>query len=333
MAGLVVTVTSGKGGVGKTTAVANLGAALAKQGNKVVCVDADIGLRNLDVVLGLENRIVYDLVDIVEGRCRLRQAMILYLIPAAQTRDKSAVSPSDMVRVCEELRLEHDWILVDSPAGIERGFRNAIAPADIIVVITNPEIAAVRDADRIIGLIEAEEKGPALLIINRIKPDMVRRGDMLSADDVVELLAVELIGLIPEDQNVITSTNRGMPVTLDGHSKAGQAFTNISMRLQGGEVPFMAMDDGGGLFKKLAGRDSRSADHAKERMKLVLINDRTDISSRDMENLKDELITVISRYVEIDTSSVNIQMSHEGRKQRLIADIPIVATGRRRVRQ
>ncbi len=267
MAGIVVTVTSGKGGVGKTTAVANLGAALAKQGYKVVCVDADIGLRNLDVVLGLENRIVYDLVDIVEGRCRLRQAMIrdkrlpeLYLIPAAQTRDKSAVSPSDMVRVCEELRTEHDWILVDSPAGIERGFRNAVAPADMVVVITNPEISAVRDADRIIGLIEAEEKGPALLIINRIKPEMVRRGDMLSSDDVVELLAVELIGMIPEDANIITSTNRGMPVTLDGHSRAGQAFTNISMRLQGKSVPFMAMDDGGGIFNRLA-RMIRSGDN------------------------------------------------------------------------
>jgi len=267
MAGIVVTITSGKGGVGKTTAVANLGAALAKQGHKVVCVDADIGLRNLDVVLGLENRIVYDLVDIVEGRCRLRQAMIrdkrmpeLYLIPAAQTRDKSAVSPSDMVRVCEELRLEHDWILIDSPAGIERGFRNAIAPADMIVVITNPEISAVRDADRIIGLIEAEEKGPALLIINRIKPEMVRRGDMLSPDDVVELLAVELIGMIPEDQNIITSTNRGTPVTLDGNNRAGQAFTNISKRLQGQEVPFMAMDDGGGILNKLA-RMIRSGDN------------------------------------------------------------------------
>ena len=187
MTGKVITVTSGKGGVGKTTATANMGAALADLGHKVVCIDADIGLRNLDVVLGLENRIVYDLVDVVEGRCRLRQAMIrdkrlpeLYLIPAAQTRDKSAVSPSDMVRLCDELRPECDWILIDSPAGIERGFRNAVAPADIVVVVTNPEVSAVRDADRIIGLVEAEEKGPARLVINRIKPDMVRRGDMLS---------------------------------------------------------------------------------------------------------------------------------------------------------
>lgn len=258
MAGKVITVTSGKGGVGKTTATANLGAALAAEGARVVCVDADIGLRNLDVVLGLENRIVYDIVDIVEGRCRLRQALIrdkrlpeLYLIPAAQTRDKSAVSPSDMVRLCNELREEHEWILIDSPAGIERGFRNAIAPADIVLVVTNPEVSAVRDADRIIGLIEAEEKGPAQLVINRIRPGMVRRGDMLSPEDVIELLAVKLIGLIPEDENIVTSTNRGMPVSLNGKSRAGQAFRNIARRLNGEEVPFMDLEEDG-FFGKLA---------------------------------------------------------------------------------
>lgn len=259
MVGKVVTVTSGKGGVGKTTATANLGAAFASDGNKVVCVDADIGLRNLDVVLGLENRIVYDLVDVVEGRCRLRQALIrdkrlpeLFLIPAAQTRDKSAVSPSDMIRLCDDLRQEFDWVLIDSPAGIERGFRNAIAPADIVLVITNPEVSAVRDADRIIGLIEAEEKGPARLVINRIKPDMVRRGDMLSADDVIELLAIELVGLIPEDENVITSTNRGLPIALNGKSRAGQAFRNIAKRLRGENVPFLEMADEGNFMGRLA---------------------------------------------------------------------------------
>jgi len=258
MAGKVITVTSGKGGVGKTTATANLGAALATTGQRVVCVDADIGLRNLDVVLGLENRIVYDLVDVIEGRCRLRQAMIrdkrlpeLYLIPAAQTRDKSAVSPSDMVRLCEDLRSEADWILIDSPAGIERGFRNAVAPADVVIVITNPEVSAVRDADRIIGLVEAEEKGPARLIINRIKPEMVKRGDMLTVNDVLELLAVELVGMVPDDEMVITSTNRGLPVVLDGKSKAGQAFRNIARRLNGESVPFLSMDEGGNLFNRL----------------------------------------------------------------------------------
>jgi septum site-determining protein MinD len=258
MTGKVVTVTSGKGGVGKTTATANVGAALASIGHKVVCIDADIGLRNLDVVMGLENRIVYDLVNVIEGSCRLRQAMIrdkrlpeLFLIPAAQTRDKSAVSPSDMVRLCDELRPEFDWVLIDSPAGIERGFRNAVAPADIVLVITNPEISAVRDADRIIGLVEAEEKGPARLIINRIKPEMVRRGDMLTVEDVIELLAVELIGMVPDDENVLFSTNRGTPVVLDGKSKAGQAFRNISRRLQGEQVPFMNLDEESGFFGRL----------------------------------------------------------------------------------
>jgi septum site-determining protein MinD len=259
MPGKVVTVTSGKGGVGKTTATANIGAALASNGKKVVCIDADIGLRNLDVVLGLENRIVYDLVDVIEGRCRLRQAMIrdkhlneLYLIPAAQTRDKSAVSPSDMVRLCDELRPDYDYIMVDSPAGIERGFRNAIAPADIVLVVTNPEVSAVRDADRIIGLIEAEEKGPARLVINRIKPEMVKRGDMLSADDVLELLAVELIGLIPEDEHVVMSTNQGLPIVLNGKSKAGEAFRSIARRLDGEDVPFPPLEEDGGIFKRVA---------------------------------------------------------------------------------
>ncbi|MFN2198521.1 MAG: septum site-determining protein MinD [Anaerolineales bacterium] len=259
MSAKVVTITSGKGGVGKTTTTANLAVALAADGYKVTCIDADIGLRNLDVVLGLENRIVYDLVDVIEGRCRLRQAMIrdkrlpeLYLIPAAQTRDKSAVSPSDMVRLCNELRGEVDWILVDSPAGIERGFRNAIAPADSVIVVTNPEVSSVRDADRIIGLIEAEEKGPARLIINRLKPNMVKRGEMLSTEDVVELLAIELVGIIPEDEEVVISTNRGTPVAMDGKNRAGVAFRNIAQRLQGQAVPFIDLEEQSGLFGRIS---------------------------------------------------------------------------------
>ena len=258
MTAKVITVASGKGGVGKTTTTANLAVALASFGQKVVCIDGDIGLRNLDVVLGLENRIVYDLVDAVEGRCRLKQAMIrdkrlpdLHLIPAAQTRDKSAVSPADMIRLCDELKPEHDWILVDAPAGIERGFKNAVAPADSVLVVTNPEVSAVRDADRIIGIIEAEEKGPARLIINRLNPSLVRRGDMLNAEDILELLAIELIGIIPEDENVIISTNRGQPIALEGKGKAGQAFQNIAHRLMGETVPMMKFDEKPGVFGRL----------------------------------------------------------------------------------
>lgn len=242
----VVTVTSGKGGVGKTTLAANLGTALAMRGQRVVVIDADVGLRNLDVMLGLENRIVYDLVDVIEERCRLRQALVrhkqlskLYLLPAAQTRDKSAVQSEDMVRICDELREEHDIILIDSPAGIERGFRYAMEPADEVLIVTNPEVPAARDADRVIGLIEAEEKGPARLVINRVKPDMVERGQMLAIADVVELLAIELIGVIPEDQDVLIAANHGQPLTLSSnHSRAGHAFHNVARRLLGEDVPF-----------------------------------------------------------------------------------------------
>jgi len=260
----VITITSGKGGVGKTTATANLAVALATEGSKVVCIDGDIGLRNLDVILGLENRIVYDIVDIIEGRCRLKQAMIrdkklpnLYLIPAAQTRDKNAVSPSDMNRLIKDLRPDFDFVLIDSPAGIERGFRNAIAAADRVIVVTNPEISAVRDADRVIGILEAEDKGPGALIINRLNPILVRRNDMLSAEDVLDLLAVELIGIVPEDENVIIGSNRGAPVASDPKSKAGQAFRNIAKRLKGETVPFLDLESTGSLWERiqrLAGR-------------------------------------------------------------------------------
>jgi septum site-determining protein MinD len=257
--GRVVTVTSGKGGVGKTTTTANLGVALARMDKKVVLIDADIGLRNLDVIMGLENRIVYDLVDIVEGRARLRQAMIkhkqfpeLYLIPAAQTRDKTAVSPADMIRLTDELRKEFDFILIDCPAGIERGFRNAIAPADEVLIVTNPEVSAVRDADRIIGLIEAENKGPARLILNRVKIDMVKKGEMLSADDVTDILAIKIIGIIPEDEAVIPASNSGVPITLNPNSKAGLALQNIARRLNGEDVPFMQLESNNTFLQRLS---------------------------------------------------------------------------------
>lgn len=260
----VITITSGKGGVGKTTAVANLATALAMDGKKVVCIDGDIGLRNLDVVMGLENRIVYDIVDVIEGRCKLKQAMIrdkhypnMYLIPAAQTRDKNAVSPSDMIRICNDLRADSDFVIVDSPAGIERGFRNAIAAADRVLVVTNPEVSAVRDADRVVGILEAEEKGNPSLIINRLNPAMVRNNDMLSAEDVLDLLGIHLIGIVPEDESVIIGSNRGAPVVTEPKSRAGQAFRNIAKRLQGQDIPLMDFDNQGGLWgaiQRLTGR-------------------------------------------------------------------------------
>jgi septum site-determining protein MinD len=250
MSATIITITSGKGGVGKTTATANLSAALAMRGKQVVAIDADIGLRNLDVVMGLENRIVYDLVHVVEGTCRLRQAMIkdkrlegLYLIPAAQSRDKSAVSPRDMIEVCRQLRPDFDFVLIDSPAGIEQGFKNAVAPADQVLIITTAEVSAVRDADRIIGLVEAEEKGPPRLIVNRLRPDMIQRGDMLDTTDVLDVLAIDLLGIVPDDESIIISTNRGMPAVMENNSRAGRAFRNIADRLLGQDIPFMEMED------------------------------------------------------------------------------------------
>ena len=233
--------------------------ALAELGRKVTCIDSDIGLRNLDVVLGLENRIVYDVVDVIEGHCKINQAMIrdkrfenLFLIPAAQTRDKNSVTPAEMIDLCESIRPEMDFILIDSPAGIEGGFKNAIAPADEAIVITNPDVSAVRDADRIIGLIEAAEKGPARLILNRINPEMIKRGDMMEADDVLELLAVKLLGIIPEDENVLVSTNKGQPVVLNPKSRAGQAFKNVALRLTGQDVPFVDLSQKDDFIKRIS---------------------------------------------------------------------------------
>ena len=248
--------TSGKGGVGKTTLTANLGVALAMMGKKVVNIDADIGLRNLDLIMGLENRIVYDLIDVVEGKCKLRQAMVrhkqfpaLFLLPAAQTRDKMALRPEQMMKVVEALKTEFDYVIIDSPAGIERGFQNAIAPADEALVVTNPEVSAVRDADRIVGIIEAKKKKiPTYLVLNRVKPDMIKRGEMLSAEDVVEILSIKLIGIVPEDETVLIAGNTGSPGTA---ARASIAFQNIARRLEGEQVPFMEMDRSPGLIRKL----------------------------------------------------------------------------------
>lgn len=256
--GEVIVVTSGKGGVGKTTSTANIGTGLAKLDKKVVLVDTDIGLRNLDVVMGLENRIVYNLVDVVEGNCRIKQALIkdkrypnLYLLPSAQTRDKNAVTPEQMKKLADELKEEFDYILMDCPAGIEQGFKNAIAGADRALVVTTPEVSAVRDADRIIGLLEANEVKQTHLIVNRLRPDMVKRGDMMSSEDVVEILAVDLIGIVPDDENIVISTNQGEPL-VGTDTLAGQAYLNVCRRIMGEDVPYLDLNGKQSLFNKLA---------------------------------------------------------------------------------
>lgn len=256
--GKSIVITSGKGGVGKTTTTANIGTGLAQIGRKVCLVDADIGLRNLDVVMGLENRIVYDLIDVVEGHCRVRSALIkdkrfdnLFLLPAAQTREKDAVNPEQMEKLITELKQEFDYVLVDCPAGIEQGFKNAIAGADRAVVITTPEVSAVRDADRIIGLLEANEiKNPAL-IVNRVRPDMVKKGDMMSIEDIIDILAIQLVGVVPDDENIIISTNRGEPAVSENKSMAGQAYRNITRRILGEDVPFMDLAGQGNFIAKV----------------------------------------------------------------------------------
>lgn len=257
--GEVIVVTSGKGGVGKTTTSANVGTGLAKMDKKVVLIDTDIGLRNLDVVMGLENRIVYNLVDVVEGNCRIKQALIkdkrypnLYLLPSAQTRDKTSVTPEQMKKLTEELRKEFDYIILDCPAGIEQGFKNAIAGADRALIVTTPEVSAIRDADRIIGLLEANELKKIDLVVNRLRMDMVKRGDMMSIDDVVDILAIKLIGAVPDDEQIVISTNNGEPL-VGSDSVAGKAFMNICRRVMGEDIPFLELDGNQGLFAKLSG--------------------------------------------------------------------------------
>ncbi len=254
----VIVVTSGKGGVGKTTTSANVGTGLANLGFKVVLIDTDIGLRNLDVVLGLENRIVYNLVDVVEGNCRIKQALIkdkryqnLYLLPSAQTKDKTSVNPEQMKKLTDELREEFDYIILDCPAGIEQGFKNAISGADRALVVTTPEVSAIRDADRIIGLLEANEMKKIELIVNRIRMDMVKRGDMMSINDVVDILAIDLIGAVPDDENIVVSTNNGEPL-VGSNCLAGKAFANICKRITGENVPMLNLEENVGFFGKLS---------------------------------------------------------------------------------
>ena len=259
MTGRVIVITSGKGGVGKTTTSANIGTALAKAGNKVVLIDTDIGLRNLDLLLGLENRIVYTIVDVVEERCKLKQALVkdkknpnLALLAAAQTRDKTSVNSEQLKDICEQLKKKYDFIVVDCPAGIEQGFQNAVAGASEAIVVTTPEMSAVRDADRIIGLLEAKEEIESYkLLINRVRPNLIESNDMMSVEDVVEILSAQLIGVIPEDTGIITSTNKGEPIVNDEDSLAGQAYRNVAKRIMGEDVPLLDLRQPKGFVEKI----------------------------------------------------------------------------------
>jgi septum site-determining protein MinD len=259
--GEAIVVTSGKGGVGKTTTSANLGTSLALQGKRVCLVDTDIGLRNLDVVMGLENRIIYDLVDVVEGRCKIHQALVkdkrfedlLYLLPAAQTTDKNAVNPSQMKTLIEELKQEFDYVVIDCPAGIEQGYKNAVAGADKAIVVTTPEVSAVRDADRIIGLLEKEENVEApKLVINRIRNHLMKNGDMLDVDEITTHLSIELIGIVADDDEVIKASNHGEPIALNPNSKASISYRNIARRILGESIPLERLEnDSTGVFTKI----------------------------------------------------------------------------------
>src|SRR5574344_1391306 len=259
MTGRVIVITSGKGGVGKTTTSANIGTALAKDGSSVVLIDTDIGLRNLDLLLGLETRIVYTLVAVVDDRCKLKQALVkdkknpdLCLLAAAQTRDKTSVTQEQLKNICEELAKDFDFVLVDCPAGIEKGFQNAVAGASEAIVVTTPEMSAVRDADRIIGLLEAKEEVESYkLLLNRVRPNMIQANDMMSVDDVVDILSCSLIGIIPEDTGIITSTNKGEPIVNDEKSLAGQAYQNVAKRIMGEEIDFLNLDEPQGVVAKI----------------------------------------------------------------------------------
>jgi len=257
--GKTIVITSGKGGVGKTTTTANIGAALAMFGKSVVVVDADIGLRNLDVVMGLENRIVYNIVDVIEGKCRIKQALIkdkryegLYLLAAAQTKDKDCINPIQMKKLCQDLQESFDYVIVDCPAGIENGFKNAIAGASQAIIVTTPEISAVRDADRIIGLLEASGLYQNYLLINRVRPDLIKKGDMMDINDVIDILSLSLIGVVPDNKDIVVSTNKGEPIASNDKSLAGKAFKNIAARIMGQNVPFLDMKDNTSVLVRFA---------------------------------------------------------------------------------
>ena len=256
--GEAIVITSGKGGVGKTTTTANLGTALALLDKRVCLIDTDIGLRNLDVVMGLENRIIYDIIDVIQGRCKLKQALIkdkrfdcLYLLPAAQTSDKTALTPEGMEEIVAELTEEYDYVLIDCPAGIEQGYKNAVAGADKAIVVTTPEKSSVRDADRIIGLLEKEDIESPLLVVNRIRNHMVKNGDMLEVEEIVQILSIDLLGIVADDDEVIKASNHGEPVVFHPNTKASIAYRNIARRVLGETVPLLSLEEEKGIFARI----------------------------------------------------------------------------------
>ena len=354
MSGRVIVITSGKGGVGKTTTNANIGTALARAGKKVVMIDTDLGLRNLDLLLGLENRIVYTIVDVVEERCKLKQALVkdkknpnLCLLAAAQTRDKSAVTEEQLKDICEKLKKDFDFILVDCPAGIEQGFQNAVAGASEAIVVTTPEMSAVRDADRIIGLLEAKEEIKSYkLLLNRVRPNLIKSNDMMSVDDVVEILSADLIGIIPEDTGIITSTNKGEPIVNDEKSLAGKAYNNVARRIIGEDVPFLNLEEPQGvmakikkfrmilanLYNKVLGffrqtekeAEESSKDTARNRLRVVLMQDRTNLTPELMERMRKELVELLSKYVEMDKEALELNLEQDGDQVALMLSIPVI---------
>ena len=321
---------------------------LAMRGKNVVLVDTDTGLRNLDLLLGLENRIMYDLIDVTQGRVPYKKALVrhkkvenLFLLPTSQVKDKSAVNPEELVKLCEELRKEFDYILIDCPAGIEQGFQTAIAAADVAIVVTMPEISAVRDADKIIGELGRADKENIKLIVNRIRPQMVESGDMLDMDDINDILSIDCIGQVPDDKMVITSTNRGEPCITMDKSTAGQAYRNIVGRLLGEKVPFMTFPKVGffsrlkhvfGLYggrrmlnalMKLFGKKEPSGKVARDRLKVVLIHDRASVSPEVMEHLRHDILDVVGRYLDINPEEMDISLANDEDSVALVANIPV----------
>ena len=340
----IYVITSGKGGVGKTTTTANLGMGLAMRGKKVVLVDTDTGLRNLDLLLGLENRIMYDLIDVTEGRVAYKKALVrhkkydnLFLLPTSQVKDKMAVNPEQLVKLCSDLRQEFDYILIDCPAGIEQGFKTAIAAADTALVVTMPEISAVRDADKIIGELGRADKDNIKLIVNRIRPQMVEDGDMLDMEAINDILSLDCIGQVPDDLKVVTSTNKGEPCVTMNDSEAGQAYRNIVGRMLGEDIPFMEFHKDGGWWKrlderrgymlealmKIFGKKEETGKIARDRLKVVLIHDRANISPEVMDNLKNDIIKVISNYMEINQQDMDISLANDDDSVALVANIPV----------